>query len=309
MRLASRKRNERIRSSKGWLFRGFSPGAWALGHLFVFVSSCSTTQVEPLPVLPPAPPPYVSVPHPQGMDLGDVMAVFTDMNAPSPSEVATCDEAYRTLQEKTQSQYELDKGATELVKADAVHYHWCFYGKLLELERKLGDLSYVDEKQDAVLTAYTFLTPIARAFQREYNDSRYLHWAVVRYRKLSELVFYRRVEVSPDQFPVLSRKSNHFLEMKPHEPAPDSVLGKYGIEVLTTAPQASEDNASESDRAPASQVGEFGLEPKASSPGVISPGVISNDSTQPGANSGAENAEGGSPLPGPPDLQGGESRF
>ena len=53
------------------------------------------------------------------------------------------------------------------MQGEPVKYHWCFYGKLLELEEKLKTEPYVDVRQDRVLKTYQFLVPIAKAFAEE----------------------------------------------------------------------------------------------------------------------------------------------
>ena len=105
---------------------------------------------------------------------------------------------------------ELIEGARELVRRDPVKYHWCFYGKILELENSLKSESYLDEKQKSVLDVYGSLTPMGRAFMQEYHDSRYMRWGVKHYRQISEWVFYRKVELTPQATSELVEASNPF---------------------------------------------------------------------------------------------------
>ena len=49
--------------------------------IFVTAGSCSTAQVNPLPEIPATPPGYVRVPHPDGTDMGDLVAIFTERDA------------------------------------------------------------------------------------------------------------------------------------------------------------------------------------------------------------------------------------
>ena len=165
-----------------------SASCLVLGWLFGF-GGCSTTQVAPLTALPEAPPTYIQVPHPSGLDSGDLVAIFAEKGAPSPDEFKDCEADFKALRSKTQSQDELLQGAREFVRRDPVRYHWCFYSRLYDLDTKLKTADYLDEKQKLLLDRYLFLTPIARAFQVEYNESRYLRWAVSRYRQMSETVF------------------------------------------------------------------------------------------------------------------------
>lgn len=199
---------------------------------------CSTTKVAELPPVPLNPPGYVTVPHPEGLDIGDLMAIFTDRAAPAPEELKECDAPYKSLRAKTQSKDELDQGAREMVKLEPLRFHWCFYGKLWDMEEQLGQMVYLDEKQKLVLDRYLFLTPIARAFMAEFHDTRYLRWAVTRYRKLSEHVFYRKVELGPQSTMELAGFSNPFGLVKPPSGEVRGVLEKYGItrEIAAAAP-------------------------------------------------------------------------
>ncbi len=195
-------------------------------------SGCSTAhQMEPLPPLPAPPPPYIQVPHPDGMDQSDLTLIFMDKEAPQLSSLKECDAEFTRLRTKTQSPEELQRGARELVHLDPVRYHWCFYGKFLELEAALKTDLYLDQKQRQVIDAYLFLTPIARAYLLEYRDSRYLRWAVNRYRRLSEYVFYRKVELTPQTAGDLVTADDPLGRIQRDEMSEGdiSVLEKYGI--------------------------------------------------------------------------------
>lgn len=203
---------------------------WAIALALIAVWGCSGSKVAPLPPVPPVPPGYVRVPHPEGLDVGDLMAIFTDRMAPSPGEIQTCDADYRKLRHLTQSKQELLQGTRELVRADPVRYHWCFYAKLMTLEEKLSEGSlYIEERQKAVLDTYVFVTPFARAFLLEYQDSRYMRWAVNRYRRLSENVFYRRMDLSSETTAELNGASSPFGFQRTPAEQKTGVLTKYGI--------------------------------------------------------------------------------
>jgi hypothetical protein len=213
--------------------------------------------------VPPPAPPYVQVPHPQGTDIGDLMAIFVDSSAPDPQKLVGCGEDLFKLRKLTQSKDEFSRGVREMVQADPVKYHWCFYSKLLWLENQLKEDLYLQDRQKHVLDTYAFLTPVARAFLNEFRDSRYLHWAVTRYRKLSEYVFYRRVELSPQATADLTA-SNAMYGMY-REPGGDktkSVLEKYGLNRQVgpdgspgpeTATYAEATSQEQSERAPAGE--------------------------------------------------------
>lgn len=213
----------RAKSAQFWfccaLIAGWITGWWG----------CSGAQVSPLPVLPETPPGYVRVPHPEGMNIGDILAIFTDKDAPSPDSLKNCDATFMKLRTMTDSTDELNEGARELVRADPIRFHWCFYARILTLEEQLKLTPYVDERQKHVLDAYLFLTPIARAYLLEYHDSRYLRWAVSRYRRLSEHVFYRKVELSPRATQELAESKNPFGLLRDSESESLGVLEKYGL--------------------------------------------------------------------------------
>jgi hypothetical protein len=205
-------------------------------NLAIFIScvmvgwGCSTTtQAPPLAAIPPEPPNYIVVQHPDGLDLGDLRAIFFDKSAPPAEALKDCNADFVKLQARTRSNDELLLGAREFVRLDPTKYHWCFYSKLLELEEQLKTDSFIDERQKHVLATYGFLTPIARAFLMEYQDSRYLRWAVTRYRTISEYVFYRRVELSPQAAVELLSASNPLGNLRPPKDTEMGVLEKYGI--------------------------------------------------------------------------------
>ncbi len=210
-----------------------------IGILATYGASCSSATVAPMPQLPPAPPGYVFVPHPDGPDLGDLMAIFAEKGAPSPDDIKTCDSEFAKLKTLTSSREEILQGAREFVRTDPVKYHWCFYSKVLNLEQDLMHDLFLDQRQKAVVSAYAFLTPLARAFFIEYNDSRYLRVAVSRYRRLSEYVFYKRLEMSPALTAELSASTNPFGIERPNQKDFQGVLHKYGLakEVVVKVPE------------------------------------------------------------------------
>ncbi|MBI2712297.1 MAG: hypothetical protein HYX41_05490 [Bdellovibrio sp.] len=190
-------------------------------------ASCSTTRLAPAP--PPLPPSYSQVPHPEGTDVADLVAVLRSPDYPTDVEFPkTCDKDFNQLKDATVSEKERTDGIRELLRRDPIHYHWCFYGKLMALEKTLGEVQYVDEKQKAVLDTFDFLVPVAREFAHEYHDSRYLRWATNKYRKLSEWIFYRKLNLTPAGTAELVEIANPFgLWRDPFVGTP--VLDKYHI--------------------------------------------------------------------------------
>src|SRR5690349_5360945 len=90
-------------------------GAWLTGW-----GGCSSVSQGPLPVMPPEPPPYVQVPHPDGTDIADLRQIFYDKSAPKPEALKDCEADFMKLRERTQSKEELEEGARELVRLDPV---------------------------------------------------------------------------------------------------------------------------------------------------------------------------------------------
>jgi hypothetical protein len=180
--------------------------------IFIWIfnlSGCTTTEIAP--PLAPLPPDYTYVPHPQGADIGDIEALFTEEAAPKdPTYDKYCDKDFRELKRVARSTYELTEGTRQLVKQDPVNTHWCFYAKLLSLEYSLKSEPFIDVKQKNVIDTFQFLVPIARTFYSDFHDSRYLRFAIVRYRKMSELVFYRRLELTPGGTSELVQAANPF---------------------------------------------------------------------------------------------------
>jgi hypothetical protein len=191
--------------------------------------SCSTGQVVPEAAPLAVPPAYVQVPHPAGYDIGDLRAIMMDAHSPKPDEIQKCDADIKKLKAVTQSEPEIAEGVRELIKGDPLKYHWCFYGKVLELEDMLKTESFVDERQKKTLDTYAFLVPVSRAFLLEFHDSRYTRWAVKHYRTISEWVFYRKLELSPQATVDMAEATNPFGFLRDNSTAPRPVLEKYNI--------------------------------------------------------------------------------
>jgi hypothetical protein len=185
-----------------------------------WVGGCTApTVMEPIdPPRDAQVPSYAFLPHPPGQTIGDVKFLFTAKNAPSQASLYGCDAPLRAVIEQSSSKDEVDKAARELVKKDPVTYHWCFYGKILSMDNGLDvEDRYIDQKQKRVLTTYEFLAPIARAFMAEYHDSRYLRWAIQDYRRLSELVFFRRLDIAPETSVDIIDAEHPYTGLTPYE--------------------------------------------------------------------------------------------
>lgn|GEM_PF-2264181 len=257
--------------------------------LSLAAGGCASAPLESAPPPPPKPPEWTAVPHPAGLDLGDIEAIFSSSSAaaakaPTRQEVADCDRPFRTLKDKTVSREELALGMRELVRSEPATQHWCFYGKLLELEQKLKQPTLViRERQDLVLRYFEHLAPLSKAFHVELNDSRYWRMAIHRYRLMSERVFFQRVEPSPETTSVLVTATNPFSWVRPSADTDVAVLKKYGIAQpsavaapvtppVPVAPSgAADDSAAGSDIIPAPVVPDSALVPEPA-PAVEAPG-------------------------------------
>lgn len=237
-----------------------------------FAGGCATTDVTgPLPVKPPE---YLGVPHPIGFDQTDLKALFFDPSAPKAESLKSCDSDFRKLKDLANNEDELKQGTLELVQQDPVRYHWCFFHELLVLEEDLGTDKFIDEKQRDAIRTYSFLTPIARAFAQGFNDSRYLRWAVQRYKHVSQWFFYRKLELTPRASAELVDAARPFgLWRAPAEAKP--ILEKYRIgqtpndsrgEVYSATNAPATAPMQLSSPSPAQEQGAVGAEPEASRP-------------------------------------------
>jgi hypothetical protein len=225
MKASLRKLKESVR----WMALVFgATGCW-LG-----IHSCSTTTTLS-PLAPPkevALPTYAYLPHPRGYTVNDIHLLFTDPSAPPREVLAKCEEDFRALYAKAQSIDERARGVRELVSRNPASLHWCFYSRILNLDEGLGHDDFVDEKQKRVLSEYEFLVPVARAFMQEFQDSRYMRWAIRDYRRLADLFFYRRLEMSPQMSQDLVEVEvpvDTYSERAREEARREAVLGKYKI--------------------------------------------------------------------------------
>lgn len=192
---------------------------------------CSTTTVEPQPMLPEGPS-YLSVPHPQGFDLSEVELIFRDEQAPKADQLKDCDKDYKEVKRVVTAPEDVERGIRELVEADPVRYHWCFYKQISEMMQRIeARESAIRDRQKAVLDTFEFLAPVAKAFRISFSDTRYQRYAVVRYRELSPWVFYRNVDMTPQATSdLLAGVAQPFGALRaPAQQNGASVLERYGI--------------------------------------------------------------------------------
>jgi len=206
---------------------GAALGLWIVG--------CSSIQSVQAPVLALNPAPVLDLAHPSGFGGGDLKAIFLTPQAPERSSLNACADEFLRLSKKTELREELRAGARELVTEKPQLYHWCFYEKILKLDEGINKAKLLEEKQTLTLDTFKFAIPIARAFQIEFKDSRYLRWAIQRYRALSPFVFHRRVELTPEATAELAVLENPFGVWRA-VPDQKSILEKYGLREQERAP-------------------------------------------------------------------------
>lgn len=214
------------------LSRGFVLGA-AVSVAIQLSGGCSTVEVAP-PLAPndearQGVPRYLEVPHPAGLDLADLRALLFSSSAPRRESLDGCVSDVGKLRASVVSQDELRQGVRELIRRDPVRYHWCFYTGILELDEALKAESYVDSRQKLTLEAYGFLVPVARGMLSEFRDSRYLRWATRYYQSVSEWVFFRKLQLTPEGTRELVEIEGPYGLERGREPAAASVLEKYGV--------------------------------------------------------------------------------
>lgn len=216
-------------------------------------SACSSTSiVNEQPVLPEVPE-YVKVPHPINFELSSLKAIFYHQLAPQEVQGSfseKCDEDFQKLAQVSSSREERAKAATELVTIDPEKMHWCFYSKISALQDQLQSDTTWSQRQKNVFETFEFIAPIANAFQESFHDSRYLRWAGQYYSKISEWVFFRKVQPLPDSTLSLvsgvnSTNLEPWVEVGKKQTQDDSVFKKYGINLTTTTvrlPASGEEN-------------------------------------------------------------------
>ncbi|HUP55947.1 MAG TPA: hypothetical protein VM598_00740 [Bdellovibrionota bacterium] len=217
--------------------------SWAIA-----IGGCATVDGPVSAPPPPEPPPSTRLPHPSGTNLADVADLFRHPSAPKLEEQKACDAPYRKLLGATKSRQEQEQGTREMLRRDPAAWHWCYYAQIYYLENGLREDNYVEERQKRVMETYALLVPVARGFLVEFRDSRYLRFAIFRYRQTSEWVFYRRLELSPAMTQELVSATNPYVLLNP-PPETASVLEKYKIASPTKSPP----EPAAQDRKPAAQ--------------------------------------------------------
>jgi len=201
---------------------------------------------HPEPIIQPDQVPILRLPHPSGFSTRDLQAFFKLSGAPRREDLATCSAVIIKLHLMRATREEIRSGVQELVLDEPMQQHWCYYDRLLTLDEQLRGTPDLVDLQNLVLDTFQVLLPMAQAFQLHFKDSRYLRWAIQRYRTLSPVVFFRRVDLTPETTQALVQIENPFSSWK-NEPKGESVLQKFGLKsVDSPAETTAREPASES---------------------------------------------------------------
>ncbi len=179
---------------------------------------CQTGEIRPEGAASFLPPSYVRVPHPATSQLGDLQNLFLRPEAPSLDDVLlSCDGPFHRMEQVSLSYARRKAALARLVHEDPSLYHWCFYGKLLGLQLDLRDEVYLEERQRKTVETFEFLAPLAREFLTQFQDTRYLRFAMERYRDWSPWIFFRKTEISAQGTLDLVAPANPFGLWRPLE--------------------------------------------------------------------------------------------
>ncbi len=246
---------------------------FAASIALLLMSACSSTQVAqaPAPISEPEKIPVLALPHPEGHASADLEALLKLPEAPQAPE--SCHVTQRELAKRVLDSQELERGVAELVIDQPALQHWCFYHRFRRLDSELKELDGILKKQQHLIEAYRDILPVARAFQSEFKDSRYLRWAIQTYRRVSPQVFFRAVELTPEATQEMVLIERPFSDWR--TPASGlSVLEKYGLKEMEGREPASV--ATEQPAATASPVATATPEPtpsRSSEVSLIEPGT------------------------------------
>ena len=162
----------------------------------------------------------VKLQHPDGLKVEDLHKLFANIGAPNFGSLEKCDFDYQVERTLAHSSEELITAFRVHVQNDAEKYHWCFYAKLLELDESLKKEGFLEDKQKRILSAFSFITHLAKVFQIEREDTHYLRAAVFTYRELNRSHFFRDMKMtSGTRYDLLSPEFPEGLPQKSQKPS------------------------------------------------------------------------------------------
>lgn len=133
--------------------------------------------------------------------MSDLRAILTGAAAPSAEALARCDFDYQVEKRIAGGGGGTDVSKEQLfhafpahVQGDPERYHWCFFRKILAIHESSGEKA--GEKpaaRRAIWDDFMFLTHVARVFQVDLGDARYLRWVIWTYQKVGKENFFPAV--------------------------------------------------------------------------------------------------------------------
>ncbi|OFZ54774.1 MAG: hypothetical protein A2428_17260 [Bdellovibrionales bacterium RIFOXYC1_FULL_54_43] len=127
--------------------------------------------------------------HPMGMTIADARSIFLTKGAPKIESLEKCDFDYQAEAMLSRTREELFMTMPSHVRDEPEKHHWCFYAKLIQLEDDLEKTPYIEDRQKLIVSRYIYFVHLARIFQADLDDARYLEFATHNYKRLRGLNF------------------------------------------------------------------------------------------------------------------------
>jgi len=161
-----------------------------LSLCLVFCTSCSSVQISESEEADAEPQladlSYrARILHPDSPEIESVRALFAKEGVPDRTYLNKCDFDYRVETMLARSVEELLTTLPEHVRSNPEKYHWCFYSKMLDLEEKLTEMSSQGPaaQRKYLLNQYRFFIYLARVFEVDLDEPRYLDFARMNYKR------------------------------------------------------------------------------------------------------------------------------
>ena len=209
----------------GRMLRPRSPAfrACVIPALALGIAGCALFRKKPAPEPPPAPTSRLTAPYPEGYEYEDLRSFFHRRDVPAAKELERCDFDYQVERRLSPGKEGLFTTFPEHVKAEPNAFHWCFYHKLFRILDAARTPAREAEARRRIVEDYPFITHVARIFQADFGEVRYLRAAVYQYKKLSRSLYF--VGVAPSGRTAQELMDPQFPEGLPGvEPLPSPTL-------------------------------------------------------------------------------------
>lgn len=164
------------------------------GALALNSTGCALFRRKPAPEAPPAPATRLTAPYPEGYEYEDLRSFFLRRDVPSAQELERCDFDYQVERRLSPGKEGLFTTFPEHVKAEPNPFHWCFYYKLYRIldaaQAAPNDPAREAEARRRIVDDYPFIAHVARIFEVDFGEGRYLRAAVYQYKKLSRSLYF-----------------------------------------------------------------------------------------------------------------------